>query len=153
VTNSDIAGEPQRSSAAEGEIFIRAGWVATVVFVVTAALAWWIEGAADTAAQAVALALFAAGVVMFALAFFVGVGRSRSEELSVAGLFLGAGAPRSVRRNLLAVVAVQTVAAVLFASLRPFTVAAFAILVPMFGLGCAAMWGARHGRFPSRSKR
>lgn len=135
-----------------GHQLITSGWAATAVFVATAALGWWREGAADTAAQVVAVVLFGLGVALFGFAFLIGVGRSRTEELSVAGLFLLAGAPRPIRAGLLGILAVQTIAAVLFASLRPFTVAAFAILVPMFGLGCAAMWGARHGTFPTRQR-
>jgi hypothetical protein len=56
-----------------------------------------------------------------------------------------------VRRHLTAALAVQVAAALTVASLRPFTSAAFAILVPMYGLGLAGLWGARHGRFGPRS--
>ena len=42
---------------------------------------------------------------------------------------------------------VQCVVAVTVASVRPFTVAAFAVLVPMYGLGLNGVWAARHGTF------
>jgi hypothetical protein len=36
------------------------------------------------------------------------------------------------------------------AALRPFTSLAFGILVPMWGLALAGVWGARHGTFGPR---
>jgi hypothetical protein len=45
---------------------------------------------------------------------------------------------------------VQVVVALVTAIARPFTGLAFGILVPVFGLGLAGLWGARRGSFPSR---
>jgi hypothetical protein len=45
---------------------------------------------------------------------------------------------------------VQTVVGVGVAAARPFTALAFSVLVPMFGLGMMALWGARHGTFTPR---
>jgi hypothetical protein len=47
----------------------------------------------------------------------------------------------------------QTAIALGTAAARPFTSVAFGILVPMFGLGLAGLWGARHGRFEARGAR
>ena len=38
----------------------------------------------------------------------------------------------------------------LAAGLEPFTSLAFGVLVPMFGLAQAGLWGARYGHFGSR---
>ena len=65
-------------------------------------------------------------------------------RVDIAGLFLLAGhvAPRRVRRLLRVALAVQVVAVVAAASIRPFTEVAFGILAPMFGLGLMGLWGA-----------
>lgn len=133
-----------------GGALVAASWWGTAGFVITALLGWWLNGWADTVAQFVAVALFAVGVVAFGAGFLIGASRSGNEVLSVYGLFLASTASPRTRRLLRGAIVVQTIAALGFASLRPFTVAAFAILVPMFGLGCSAIWGARHGRFPSK---
>jgi hypothetical protein len=59
-------------------------------------------------------------------------------------------APNPVRVRLLLAFAIQCAVAVTAASVRPFTVAAFAVLVPMFGLGLNGVWAARHGTFGPR---
>ena len=99
----------------------------------------------------VSLALFAAGDVAFVAAFFVSVGRSRTEAVTTAGVyFLTGSAPRGVRGRFWLHVLVQTAVAVVAASVEPFTTVAFGILVPTLGLGLMGMWGARHGTFPPR---
>ena len=59
-------------------------------------------------------------------------------------------APNDVRIRLLGALGVQSVTAVTVAAVRPFTTAAFAVLVPMFGLGLNGLWAARHGTFGAR---
>ena len=44
----------------------------------------------------------------------------------------------------------QAAIAATAAALRPFTSVAFAVLAPMWGLGLAGQWGARHGHFAPR---
>ena len=39
------------------------------------------------------------------------------------------------------------------AAVRPFTVLAFCVLAPVWGLGLITLWSARHGRFPPRGQR
>ena len=46
--------------------------------------------------------------------------------------------------------AVEVVAVVAAASIRPYSEVAFGILAPMFGLGLMGMWGGRYGAFPPR---
>jgi len=54
-------------------------------------------------------------------------------------------APKEERRHLLGATGVCVVVALATAWANPFSV-----LVPMFPLGCAALWGARHGVYPAR---
>ena len=53
--------------------------------------------------------------------------------------------PGRCRCALLGALAVQVVVAVATAAVHPFTSQAFGVLVPMFGLGLAGLWGARYG--------
>lgn len=100
-------------------------------------------------AFAVDLALFGAGCVVFVWAYFRAIGRSRRESITLNGLFLlgDSVAPIMVARRLRLMLAVQVIAALVTASVRPFTTLAFGVLVPMFGLGMMALWAALHGRF------
>jgi hypothetical protein len=117
--------------------------------------------AAVTAGGAVALSaavfdgvLFALGVLVFVRTFLVAAERSRTEELSVAGIwFLSGSAPKEVRAWLLGCLAAQTAVALVAASLRPYTALAFGILVPVFGLAMCGLWAVRSGTFPPRSSR
>ncbi|CAN5183122.1 hypothetical protein BH18ACT4_BH18ACT4_10820 [soil metagenome] len=135
----------------DGAGIVNLAWAGTGVFAAAAA-----AGAADPDTFAVATAvvscvLFAVGCAVFLWAYALAVGRSRSDSIGIGGLYFLAGdtAPRPVRTRLMIALAVQVVVAVAAASLRPFTPIAFGILVPMFGLGLAGLWGARHGEFPS----
>jgi hypothetical protein len=98
------------------------------------------------------LVLFAVGCGAFLWAYAVAIGRSRYETVTMAGVFFLAGgsAPANVARALRLALAVQVVVGVAVAAVRPFTALAFAVLVPMLGLGLMALWGARHGVFPAR---
>ena len=72
----------------------------TAVFVVVTVLATAVfDDFWRTTVVVVDLALFAVGVVGFILGYFGAVGRSRSEEISVAGAFLLTGevAPKGIR--------------------------------------------------------
>lgn len=98
--------------------------------------------------------LFAVGVVGFLWGYATGVVRSRDEQITLGGLFFLAGtAPKVVRFRLRLALAVQVVAAVAAASIRPYTSVAFAVLAPMFGLGLLAVWGARYGQFAAKEER
>ena len=99
----------------------------------------------------VSLVLFAAGTGAFLWAYAIAVGRSRTDAIGMGGLFfLADSAPRSVQRRMMVLWAAQVVIGLAAASFRPFTGVAFAVLAPMYGIGLAGLWGARHGAFPPR---
>ncbi len=97
--------------------------------------------------------LFAVGTGSLLWAYALGVSRSRAVVVTLPGLFFLAGgaAPPDTRRRFRIALAVQVVAVVAAASVRPYTEVAFGILAPMFGLGLMAMWGGRFGSFPARA--
>ena len=132
-----------------GDAIVKASWVGTALFTVTAGLAAAVPEA-DVVALVVALALFAAGTVAFAAGLVRAAGRSRREEVTLAGLFFLEGAPKAVRRLVLGSLAVEVVVAFTTAGIRPNTSLAFGILAPVWGQGLAALWGARHNSFPPR---
>ena len=134
-----------------GDRILQAATWSTVVLAVTAgaAVAW-----PDTMAvpyAVVGITAFVAGCGIFLWSFAIALGRSRTEELSVAGLyFLTGSAPKDVQRRLLGALVVQSVIVVAAAAVRPFTAVAFGVLAPMLGLGLVGLWGARYGTFPER---
>lgn len=123
--------------------------VATVVFVIVQVAAVVApRGAVAVAAVVWSLALFGVGSVLFLAAFVVAAGRSRDEHVTVAGVvWLIGSTPRPVALALRSTLAVQATVALVTAGIRPFSAVAFGILMPMFGLGCIAFSGARHGVF------
>ena len=132
---------------------VRASWVGTAVFVVTAVVAAIAPSTFEAVALAVAVVLFAGGCVVFLWAFFVAAGRSRTERLELAQIWLLSGppTPADVRRSLLGALAVQVVTGLATAAARPYTSLAAGVLVPMWGLGLCGLWAARHGTFPPRA--
>lgn len=137
--------------AAAGAGVVLLSFAGTGVFAAVATIATVFPDEAARPAAVVDGVLFAIGVVASLWAYAVAVGRSRTDAIGIAGLFfLSGSAPTQVRRRLLGAFAVQVVIAVVTASIRPYTSVAFGILVPMFGLGLAGLWGAKHGTFPAR---
>lgn len=133
----------------------------TAVFVVVTVLATAVfDDFWRTTVVVVDLALFAVGVVGFILGYFGAVGRSRSEEISVAGAFLLTGevAPKGIRLVMWSCLGVQVVVGLVGAILRsstdgqPGSVLAFGVLVPMLGLGLNGWWASRNGTFPLRAE-
>ncbi len=125
--------------------------VATVVLAATAAVAVAWPDTLAVPYAAIGIVAFVAGCAAFVWSYGIAVGRSRTEVLSVLGIyFLAGAAPKAVRRRLLGALAVQCVIVVAAASIRPFTAVAFGVLAPMLGLGLAGLWGARYGSFPAR---
>jgi hypothetical protein len=102
----------------------------------------------------VSIALFLVGTGAMLWAYGLGVSRSRTELISVAGLFFLTGdvAPAKIRRTLQLAIAVEVVAVVVAASVHPYTEVAFGVLAPMYGLGLMGLWGGRHGEFPPRPR-
>lgn len=141
--------------------------VGTVVFAVSSVTAAVVfDGVAKVQGVVVDLALFAVGVAAFLWGYFVAVQRSRTEELSVAELYLllGQATPRAVKLTMNACLAAQTVIAIATASSRlstpsdgqgssPGSTLAFGVLVPMLGLGLNGLWAASHGTFGPRRRR
>jgi hypothetical protein len=136
----------------EGDGIIRVDVWGTSLFTLASVLAAVFPDALTVVSVPVALALFALGSLTLLWAYLAGIGRSRTQVVALGGLFfLGDDvAPARVRRALRALLAVQVVVAVAAAAARPFTELAFGVLVPVFGLGLMALWGARHGRFPAK---
>lgn len=131
---------------------VRAAWAGTAAFTATAVAAVVTEVVRGVAV-AVAVVLFAAGTVAMVLALTRAAGRSRTDDVTVPGVFfLQGSAPKDVRRHLLGATVVQTAVAFATAGARPFTSLAFGILVPVYGLGLAGLWGARHGEFAPRRR-
>jgi hypothetical protein len=125
---------------------------ATVVLAVTAAVATAAPDPWSIPYAVVGVAAFAGGCVAFVWSYAVAVGRSRTEELSVVGIYFltDGAAPPPVRRRLLLLLVAQCVIVVVAASIRPFTAVAFGVLAPMLGLGLTGLWGARFGEFPAK---
>jgi hypothetical protein len=144
--------DPEESTGERGDAIVRGALAGTALFVVAATLATIWPDALAVPAAVVHVGLFVVGCVAFLVAYGVAVSRSRTEEISVVGVyFLSGSAPGAVRRALMGAFALQVVVAVASASIRPFTSVAFGILVPVFGLGLAGLWGARHGSYPAKA--
>lgn len=96
--------------------------------------------------------LFVIGTGALLWAYALGVSRSRAVQVTLGGLFFLSGgvAPDELRKRFRIALAVEVVAVVAAASIRPFTVVAFGVLAPMFGLGLMSMWGGRHGVFAAK---
>ncbi|HKE76183.1 MAG TPA: hypothetical protein VKB57_21380 [Acidimicrobiales bacterium] len=140
------------AGGAAGERMIVLDRWATIVFAVVAVAAAVAPDPLEFVAVPVFLALFVLGCGAFLWAYAAAISRSRYDEVSVGGAFFLAGdvAPPAVARMFRILLAVQVVVAVAAAAVRPFTALAFAVLVPVVGLGLMALWGAYHGRFPPR---
>ena len=146
------AARPGERAEQPGRTLIRLSWAGTAVSCVTS-VANALTGDRDHYALSAgpALVLLAVGSGAFLWAFALAVERSRAEEIGVGGLFFLEGcAPRRVQVVMMASVAVQTIVPLAVAVVRPFT--AFAVLAPVWSLGLAGLWGARHGTFPPRRR-
>lgn len=139
---------------------VRADLVGTVVFAATAVFA---AVTFSTTAQWVgaitAIVLFAAGVFAFLWSYVHALGRSRADEISVAGLYLltGSATPASVKRTLWLCLVAQVAIALATTLTRPNgpdgnpgSSLAVGFLVAMFGLGLNGLWTAFHGEFSPR---
>jgi hypothetical protein len=145
MTGPTVAGQ------ANGDRIVQASWAGTALFTVTAGLAVVARWAAGPA-LVVAVVLFAAGVAAFVAAYVRAVSRSRTDQIAPMALFFLEGcAPPPVRRQLLGSAAVEVAVALATAAARPNTSLAFGILVPVYGVALAGLWGARHGRFARRA--
>jgi hypothetical protein len=133
--------------AQKGRGIIATGWVANVLFAVTAIpVAAGVDDLLGVAIG-VALLLFLVAVGVFVYAFAVGLARStRGDNVAVANLFfLQGSAPKPVRRKFLVMFVVCLAITVGTAAWEPF-----GVLVPMLPIGLAGTWAARYGVFPPR---
>jgi len=131
---------------------IRASWIGTIAFGVGTVLGVVVPDQLQWMSFAVSLSLFLGGCVVFAWAFVLAAGRSRTDEIAVANLFLMLGAPSDVRVQLFGSLIVELVVAFGTAAARPYTIAATAILAPVYGLAMCGLWSARYGTFPRRKR-
>lgn len=146
----DAATDPD-PGAPEGAGLVNVDFAGTGALVVAALAGVLAPDTFGTLTAVVSGVLFAVGVVGFLWGYATGVVRSRDEQVGLGGLFFLSGtAPRVIRFRLRLAFAVQVVAAVAAASIRPYTSVAFAVLAPMLGMGVMAVWGARHGTFPRK---
>lgn len=126
-----------------------AAW-STVAFAFGSAVAISSEGAAALVAI-FDLVLFALACLVFARTLVAAAQRSRTEELTVASIWLLSGQPKEMQRWLLGCLGVQVAVALVAAGLRPYTSVAFGILAPTFGLALCGLWAVRSGTFPPRA--
>ncbi len=135
-----------------GRRVIQLSVVGTVLFTVVSVVEVLVMDWTRPIAVVLDLVLFGIGCTAFLGAYAIAIGRSRTDEIGVASLYFLTNrvAPNTVRAWLLGAFAVQCIVAVTAASVRPFTTAAFGVLVPMFGLGLNGVWAARHGTFGPR---
>jgi hypothetical protein len=132
----------------EGVAIVRASWAGTVVFVVGAVVAALVADA-RLFAVILDLVLFLGGCAIFFWALAAAAQRSRDREIGLWNLFLLDGvAPPTVRTPLLASLAIQI--AVALGTAWVAVPLAFGILVPVWGLSCSGLWGAKYGRFGPR---
>lgn len=137
---------------APGSGVVNADFVGTGALVATSAAAALAPSTFGMVHAVLSSGLFAVGTGALLWAYALGVSRSREDAVTLGGLFFlgGGSAPPEVRRPFRVALAVQVVAAVAAAAVRPYSEVAFGILAPMFGLGLMAMWGGRHGTFPAK---
>lgn len=129
-------------------VLVRWSWIGTIVFVITAVAAAIRPPWFQAVALAVALALFAVGMITMLWAFGIAVNRSRVDAIGVGGLYFGAGStPKVVRWHILGATSLQAVTGIATAAARPFTSLAFGTLVWIFGIGMMGLWTARNGEF------
>jgi nitrogen fixation-related uncharacterized protein len=158
AVDDDVVGAVRRPPRAwppdegAGEGLVRANVWATLVFAVVSVAAAIVPDPLEYVAVPVDLVLFVAGCSAFLWAYAVAIGRSRYDDLTMAGVFFLSDrvAPARVTRAFWLLLAAQIVVAVATAAARPFTALAFGVLVPVLGLGLMALWGARHGSFPAK---
>ncbi|MFN8017923.1 MAG: hypothetical protein U0P45_07345 [Acidimicrobiales bacterium] len=124
-------------------------WGTVALLVATVANAFSQATAVQVASLVVAGVLFLGGCVAFTIGFLRAVGRSREEDIALAGLFyLTGSAPDEVRRPFLGLWFAQMAIAVgAIAVARP----PFGVMAPVWGIGMITWWASRHATFPPRA--
>jgi hypothetical protein len=142
-----------------GSGLIVASWVGTAVYGALAVATTIAFATFQTALVIVGTVLFIVGCIVGFAAYVIAIARSRRDAIGMGGLFfLSGSAPARVQRHLLGSFVVECVVAIATASVGFATVPAdsnnslaVGVLTPMYGLGLAGLWGARHGRFAPRA--
>ena len=143
-----------------GRRIVQASWTGTGVFAITCLLGLLSESL-RSAFIVSSLIFFAVGCVLFLWAYWRAVQRSRTDEVGIGGLFFLAGrtAPKAVKLHLNGSLAAEVALALTTASIgiastsdTELNALAFAMLVPMFALGCTGLWGATYGAFGPRRR-
>jgi len=148
-----MADDEESSAADEGDGIVNLSWAITGAFAAAAVAAAIAPDTLGVPAAVLDGIFFVVGLVAFLWAYGIAVGRSRTDEIGIGGLyFLMGTAPKRVRLRLLGALGVQVVVAIVTASIPPYTAVAFGILVPMAGLGLTGLWGARYGQFAERGR-
>ncbi len=135
---------------APGRGIVIATWLSSaVVVVVVVPLALGVD-ALDSTVVAVCLASFAAGFVVWIVAFAAALARTaRGDEIAVSSwVFLAGSAPTAVRNNFLAAALLTLAVSIVTTGASPFV-----WLANLLPLALSAWWGARHGTFPARASR
>jgi hypothetical protein len=135
-----------------GAGLVNLDFAGTGAFVGIAILGAVLPDSLGVPAAVFSVALFVVGCVAFLWAYAIAVSRSRVDLIGIGGLFFLIGtAPKVIRFRLRIALGVQIATAIGTAAARPYTIAAYGILVPVFGLGLMGLWGARHGTFHPRA--
>jgi hypothetical protein len=142
--------EPEEPPVGAG--LVKLAVVGTGAIAATSVAAAAVPDAFGFAHAVLSCVLFGIGTGGMLWAYGLGVSRSRTDDVSIPGLFFlsGDAAPAEVRKRFHLALAVETVVVVAAAAVRPFTVVAFGVLAPMFALGLMGVWGGRHAAFPPR---
>lgn len=128
-----------------------ASFVGTAVLAVTAVAGAVAPRALGVPALVVALVLSVGGTGAFMWAFAVAIGRSRTEDVTLFGVYgLSGSTPAPVKARLFGSLAAEAAVAVATAGVRLYTTLSFGILAVMWGLGMVGLWGAVHGAYPPR---
>ena len=130
-----------------GRAIVVASWSTLGLFAIIAICDAAGLHALNTPATIVSVALFLASLPIWIYAFGLALVRSaRGDDIAVSTwVFLTSSAPKEQRNLLLGATGACVVVALATAWANPFSV-----LVPMFQLACAALWGARHGVYSAR---
>jgi hypothetical protein len=146
------------SEMQSGRRIVQSNVVGTAVFTLAALVASFVTSVRGPAVV-LFLLLFAAGIFCFLGSYATALERSKTDEIGTANLYLltGKTAPQSVKGRMLAAFGVQTVVSLVVTILglrglggNEANPMAFAVLVPMFGLGLNGLWASRNGAFGPR---
>ena len=135
----------------DGTLIINLSWAGTSVYTALALAGTIVPDWFAIPTAVVSGVLFAIGCVVFLWAYALAVSRSRTDAIGIGGLYFLVGtAPPEPAFRLRLSFGIEVAAAIVSASIRPFTPMAFGFLVPVYGLGMMGLWGARHGTFEPR---